>query len=212
MVWGGNTEKWETAPLAVITPSLTVPFPFPLSPYRSLCVSLLNSHLSVLGLQHRGGARRHVLSEREPPLGNQYVKVIRGRFSTCSCVHTEHKTCLIKILRFDPLFLNYFWTLSVEMFLRNDHFHFFGFYKEYYTFFLITYTLMCENQGRINANRSTFCLHASPSTHSSRVREGSRHIMPLNLTCGFEYARPCGEDQFFQLSCCRGQCVCHAII
>lgn len=104
MVWGGNTEKRETAPLAVITPSLTVPFPLPLSPYRSLCVSLLNSHLSVLGLQHRGGARRHVLSEREPPLGNQYVKVIRGRFSTRSCVHAEHKTCRIKILRFDPFF------------------------------------------------------------------------------------------------------------
>lgn len=34
----------------------------------------------------------------------------------------------------------------------------------------------------------------------------------LNLTCGFEYARLCVEDQFLQLSCSRGQCACHATI
>ena len=37
-------------------------------------------------------------------------------------------------------------------------------------------------------------------------------MMALDLTCGFEYARSCSEDQFFQLSCSRGQCNRHAII
>lgn len=36
-------------------------------------------------------------------------------------------------------------------------------------------------------------------------------MMALDLTCGFEYARSCNEDQFFQLSCSRGQCNRHAI-
>lgn len=69
-------------------------------------------------------------------------------------------------------------------------------------------------QSIINMNRSTFVcmrLHSCPYSISC-VEEGSRHMMALNLICGFEYARSCSEDQFFQLSYCRGQCTCHAII
>ncbi len=35
-------------------------------------------------------------------------------------------------------------------------------------------------------------------------------MLALYLTCGFEYARLCSKDQFFQLACSRGQCTCHA--
>lgn len=77
--FGGNTEKWETAPLAVITPFSSLSLCLSLFLFLclhlilnvSLDISLLNSHLSVRRLRHRGGAHRHVLSKREPPLGNQ---------------------------------------------------------------------------------------------------------------------------------------------
>lgn len=119
--FGGNTEKRETAPLAVITPSspLTVPLPLsfslshPLSLSisfsRSLRISLLNSHPSMLGHRHRGGARCHVLGRREPSLGEQQAKAIHGRFSTVTlvykkayvhvCIQENKKTHIFTILQ-----------------------------------------------------------------------------------------------------------------